>query len=183
VTTADEDRIAARQAEAIRLRVRGKTIREIAQATGVSIGQAHTDVRAAMAATAKEAEENVQQERGLQLARLERALRVIEDVLLETEDESVSEGEDLAEHDERIQSSRELKLKALDRLVKLEDQRAKLLGLYAPEKRDINAKVAAVGLDDLDELRRGAEANAADAPCSPSSTETPSESDDPAPSS
>lgn len=144
MTTADEDRIAARRAEAIRLRVRGKTIREIAEALQISVGQAHLDVRTAMAATAKEAEENVAEQRGLELNRLERALEVVESVL--TNSAGADQGD-------------ELSLKALDRLVKIQEQRAKLLGLYAPEKKDITGKIAAVGLDELDALRKGAEAN------------------------
>lgn len=125
--SADDDRIAARQAEAIKLRVRGKSVREIAEALGISKSQAAVDVRAAMAATAKEAEENVNEQRGLELGRLERALEVVESVL--TKSNGAEEGDELA-------------LKALDRLVKIQDQRAKILGLYAPEKREIAASVA-----------------------------------------
>jgi transposase len=124
VTTADEDRIAARRAEAIKLRVRGKTIREIAQELGVGVATAHDDVRTAMGEMAKEAEENVAEQRGLELHRLERALEVVEKVL--TSAPMADEGGD------------ELQLKALDRLVKIQDQRAKLLGLYAPEKRELS---------------------------------------------
>jgi len=51
----------------------------------------------------------------------------------------------------------ELKLKAIDRQVKLQEQRAKLLGLYAPTK--VEAEVNAVGLDELDALRKAAAAN------------------------
>lgn len=126
MTTADEDRIAARRAEAIRLRVRGKTIREIAEATGVSVGQAHTDVRAAMRETARVAEEDVQAQRGLDLGRLERALDVVEAVL---------------QNDAALADGGELHLKALDRLVKIQEQRAKLLGLYAPEKRELSGSL------------------------------------------
>lgn len=163
MTTADEDRIAARRAEAIKLRVRGKTIREIAEQLGVSVGQAHVDVRAAMGSIAKEAEENVSEQRGLELGRLERALEIVESVL--TNSNGADQGDELA-------------LKALDRLVKIQDQRAKLLGLYAPEKKDVNARVASVALDDLDALRNAALANESDE-CSPASPP----SDDPEPSS
>lgn len=171
MTTADEDRIAARRAEAIKLRVRGKTIREIAEALKISVGQAHDDVRTAMGAIAKEAEENVQQERGLELHRLERALLVVEEVLLADEPTEPEGGKDTCE---TIESSRELKLKALDRLVKIQDQRAKLLGLYAAEKKDITGKIAAVGLDELDALRKGAEANeSSGCPTDPETTGEP----------
>lgn len=167
MTSADEDRIAARQAEAVKLRVSGHTIREIAEKLSVSVGQAHADVRSAMGAIAKEAEENVVAERGLELSRLERAIRVIEDVLLDPE--PLPGGDAGDDFFEAVESSRELKLKALDRLVKVQDQRAKLLGLYAPERREVNAKVAAVGLDELDALRKSAEANA-ECPTEPEQT-------------
>jgi hypothetical protein len=158
MTTADEDRIAARRAEAIRLRVRGKTIREIADALQIGVATAHDDVRTAMRETAKQAEDDVQAELGLELRRLERALDIVEKVLTGGNSADPEDGD-------------ELTLKALDRLVKIQDQRAKLLGLYAPEKRDINAKVSAVGLDELDEMRRGAEANAACPPTEPEPTD------------
>ncbi|HEU4544375.1 MAG TPA: hypothetical protein VFR23_24805 [Jiangellaceae bacterium] len=123
----------------------------------MSIGTAHTDVRAAMSEYAKEAEKDVQAERGIELRRLERALEVVEKVL---------SGDD--------PDAEELRLKALDRLVKIQEQRAKLLGLYAPEKRDVTAKVAAVGLEDLDALRSAALANADDeCPTDPETTEEP----------
>lgn len=157
MTTADEDRIAARRAEAIRLRTSGKTIREIAEALGVGVATAHDDVRTAMSELAREAEENVRAERGSQLSRLERAFRVLEDVL---------EGVESVDSDDSPGLSRDIKLKALDRLVKLEERRAKLLGLDAPERREIDAKVAAVPLEDLDAMRAAARANE----CEPSPT-------------
>jgi hypothetical protein len=108
---------------------------------------------------AAEAEENVRAERGLELGRLERAFRVIEDVLFEPEPAGPEEGEALGDFEERIESSRELKLKALDRMMKAQDQRAKLLGLYAPTKSELDAKIAAVSLDDLANAKKAAEAN------------------------
>lgn len=149
--TADDDRIALRQAKAIELRARNKTIREIAAELEISVGQAHADVQAAKLAYAREAEDNVIAERGLELRRLERALEVVESVL----DGTDPDGE-------------ELRLKALDRLVKIQDQRAKLLGLYAPERKEIDAKVASVGLDELDAMRAAVSANE----CGPSSETT-----------
>ena len=136
-TSADDDRIALRRAEAVKLRARGKTFQEIADALDIGVATAHLDVRTAMTEIAKEAEENVQAERGTELSRLQRALAVVEDVLLDEEPTAPAKGEDYSDFEERVESSRELKLKALDRLVKIQDQRAKLLGLYAPEKRDV----------------------------------------------
>ncbi len=122
-TSADEDRIALRRAEAVKLRARGKTFQEIADELDIGLATAHLDVRTAMTEIAKEAEANVLAERGTELARLERALAVVEQVL--TNAPTLDGGD-------------ELQLKALDRLVKIQDQRSKLLGLYSAEKRELS---------------------------------------------
>lgn len=113
-----------------------------------------------MSAVAAEAEQDVKAERGLELKRLERALEVVEGVL--TGSDTADDGNELA-------------LKALDRLVKIQDQRAKLLGLYAPEKREIDARVASVGLDDLDALKAAAKANECP-PTEPEANDEPGQS-------
>jgi hypothetical protein len=118
--TADKDRITLRRAEAVKLRARGKGFQEIADELKIGLATAHLDVRTAMTEIAKEAEENVLAERGTELSRLERALQVVESVLT-----SAVDGD-------------ELQLKALDRLIKIQDQRSKLLGLYSAEKREVS---------------------------------------------
>jgi len=122
-TSADEDRIALRRAEAVKLRARGKKFQEIADTLQIGLATAHLDVRTAMTEIAKEAEENVLAERGTELSRLERALEVVESVLTSA---TTADGGD------------ELQLKALDRLIKIQDQRSKLLGLYSAEKRELS---------------------------------------------
>lgn len=150
--SADDDRIALRRAEALKLRVSGKTFQEIADTLDIGLATAHLDVRSAMAEYGREAEEDLRAERGLELRRLERAFDLVESVLSGDGDE--------------------LKLKALDRLMKVQDQRAKLLGLYAPERKEVDAKVAAVSLDELDALKAAALANACnDSPSQPSENE------------
>lgn len=121
--TADKDRITLRRAEAVKLRARGKGFQEIADTLQIGLATAHLDVRTAMTEIAKEAEENVLAERGTELSRLERALQVVEAVL--TSAPTADNGD-------------ELQLKALDRLMKIQDQRAKLLGLYSAEKREVS---------------------------------------------
>ncbi len=122
-SSADEDRIKLRRAEAVKLRARGKTFQEIADALEIGLATAHLDVRTAMPEIPKDAEEHVLAERGTATCRLDRALSVVEGVLTNA---PTAEGGD------------ELALKALDRLVKIQDQRAKLLGLYSPEKRELS---------------------------------------------
>ncbi len=121
--SADEDRIWLRRAEAVKLRARGKGFQEIADTLKIGLATAHLDVRTAMTEIAKEAEENVLAERGTELSRLERALEVVETVLLNAP---------------TAENGEELQLKALDRLIKIQDQRSKLLGLYSPEKRELS---------------------------------------------
>jgi DNA-binding CsgD family transcriptional regulator len=147
-TSADADRIALRRAEAVKLRARGKGFQEIADALGVSLGTAHHDVRTAMTEIANESRKFIEAERGTELARLERALEVVEDVLLDPEPLFPDQGEEPTDFEKRIESSRELKLKALDRMVKIQDQRSKLLGLYAPEKKELTgAEGAPIAID------------------------------------
>jgi hypothetical protein len=123
--TAEEDRIHLRQTQAIALRVKGYSFREIAKELGVSVGQAHHDVRAAMAEFDDQAAADVELERKTQSRRLEQAFRTISAVL----DGQVFNEDGEIDH--------ELRLKAIDRLVKLEERRAKLLGLDAPAKQEL----------------------------------------------
>jgi transposase len=127
--TAEEDRIHLRQTQAIALRVKGYSFREIAKELGVSVGQAHHDVRAAMAEFDDQASADVELERKTQSKRLESALKSVSEVLAA----EVYDADGNADH--------ELKLKAIDRIVKLEERRAKLLGLDMPTKTEIDARV------------------------------------------
>lgn len=142
MTTADEDRIALRQSQALSLRIKGYSFREIAAEIGVSVSVAHSDVRSAMSGTLKRTQDELDAERELELHRCDVGLRVTAKILA----------------DESLDPASELKLKALDRQVKLQEQRAKLLGLYAPAKQEV--EVTGVSLDDLEKRRALAEANA-----------------------
>jgi hypothetical protein len=119
----------------MRLRIRGKNYREIAAETGVSVRQAWLDVKAVLERTMNDADEKAEDARALDLDRLDRAIDTVEKIL---EGGSFTEGTD----------PDELKLKALDRLMKIQDQRAKLLGLYAPEKKELTgADGAPIAID------------------------------------
>ena len=153
MTTADEDRIALRQSSALSLRIKGYSFREIAAELDISVSVAHSDVRSAMSGTLKRTQDELDAERELDLHRCDSGLRMTAKILA----------------DETLDPESELKLKALDRQIKLQEQRAKLLGLYAPTK--VEAEVNAVGLDELDALRKAAAANG----CLPPTTNESSE--------
>jgi hypothetical protein len=122
--SATDDRVAIRQSEAVRLRVAGKTFQEIGKALGVSNCQAHKDVRAVTDKLSKRSLEDAEMERELQLGRIDAGIQVVFGIL------------------EGRRTPSELKLKALDRLVTLEKRRAELLGLDAPKRQEIDAKVS-----------------------------------------
>jgi DNA-binding CsgD family transcriptional regulator len=153
---ADKAIIEDRRSKAWELRLKGKSTRQIALALEVSVGTAHSDLAAVMERTKEENDDRAETHRALSLARLDRALDTIEAAL-----GANSLGEDDAAED--LGADHELRLKALDRLLKIEERRAKLLGLDAPTKVDAN--VTTVGLDEIDELRNSANANSDE--CSP----------------
>lgn len=163
MSTADEDRIALRQSDALRLRIRGYSFREIAAELKISLAVAHSDVRTAMSGTLKRTAEELEAERELELHRIDTALRVVAKILdgVLFADESAAQTAALqAEMNlmDVLTGGDELKLKAIDRQVKLQEQRAKLLGLYAPQK--VEAAVTGLSLDDLEKRKALALANA-----------------------
>lgn len=137
--TADEHRIMLRQAEAVALRVKGKSYQQIATALDISKGQAFADVKAALLASAEQRGKDIEDSRELELQRLDNAIDRVT-AILESEVGFKVEGvepEDLAE---LLAGKSELVLKAADRLVKLSSERSKLLGLYAAEKKELTGK-------------------------------------------
>lgn len=116
----DRDRMTAQGAEAIALRIRGMSYHAIGEQLGVSHNAAFLLIRRELAKVAAKSLELATVERDTQLARLDEALSSIWPIL--------------------SSDNEELRLKAIDRLVKLEERRAKLLGLDAPER--ITAAIA-----------------------------------------
>ncbi len=139
MNSADDDRIAARRAEAIRLRVSGKTIRAIAKELSISVSTAHADVRETMAEVAKAARDDAETELATDLERLDNALSIVLEVLNRGATAGTDDGDEPGDIFDGLTEQQELKLKAVDRLVKIQEQRAKLLGLYAPAKQEIAA--------------------------------------------
>jgi len=105
------------------LRRKGKTYQEIADELGISIGVAFADTKFVLEKVRGETKEVAEDARELELARLDALLVKCNEIL----------DDDLADH--------ELKLKTMDRVVKINDHRAKLLGLYAPVKQEVTAEV------------------------------------------
>lgn len=104
-----------RQALAVKLRREGKSYREIAEIVGYSTEfSARRAVKTVMDRVAAELREDASEALLLDLSRLDSILVVL--------GPKVEEGE----------------LGAIDRALKVLDQRAKLLGLYAPERRELS---------------------------------------------
>jgi AraC-like DNA-binding protein len=107
-------KIEQRRAEVAKLRVKAWTLKEIADHFGVSIGLIHSDLVAVTARTKGQANEAIQIERAMSLARNDVATKAIMG--------SVETGD----------------VAAIDRLVKLDDRRAKILGLDAPQRGELS---------------------------------------------
>ena len=103
-------RAAQRRNDALELRKAGASYRQIAQQTGVSHTQAHNDVTKAIADLAKKGEEDAQELRTLEAARLDALFLSV------------------------WQQARAGDLKAMDRCLRIMARRAKMLGLDAPEQ-------------------------------------------------
>lgn len=110
----EKERIALRRKDAIRLRVEGNTYAEIGEQLGVSQGQAFADVKAVIEAARTEANEAANEAIDVELRRLDIASRL---ALREVQAGNLS---------------------AIDKLVKTQERRAKLLGLDSPERHEVS---------------------------------------------
>ncbi|GAA2860020.1 hypothetical protein [Nonomuraea rubra] len=131
---------AARDAEAARLRVRGFTYRQIADELGMAgPGKAHEAVQRILKETVQEAADD------LRLVELERLDRMYQAALkvLETEHYAISHGKViyLEEGGSPLADDGPV-LAAMDRLLKIQERRAKLLGLDAPAKTNVTVSDA-----------------------------------------
>ncbi|HYS41928.1 MAG TPA: hypothetical protein VEO01_40440 [Pseudonocardiaceae bacterium] len=139
VRTADT---AERDAEAARLRARGQSYRAIAAELGyVDHAGARKAVQRALVAIVAEPAEEV---RALQLEQLDRlALAALG--VLERNHVTVSHGRIIRDDNEQPILDDGPVLTAIDRLLKIQERRAKLLGLDAPARHEV------VTLDALDD--------------------------------
>jgi hypothetical protein len=137
--TSDDAIIEERRSRAWTLRLKGKSVRQIAAALGVGVATAHSDLKTVLERTKADNDQAAEDHRSVSIARLDRALDTIEDAL-EAVDVRTDDNGDIIERG----VDHELRLKALDRLLKLEERRAKLLGLDAPVKTEVEASVTNV---------------------------------------
>jgi len=100
-----------RRAEAVELRAAGLSYRQIANRLGVDVAVAHRDVRKALKVYAERESVAVESARELEARRLDHALQQVARVL----------ADDAIDHDVR--------LRAVDRLVRISESRRRLLGL------------------------------------------------------
>src|SRR6187399_412109 len=108
--------IAQRREEATRLKLAGHSYREIAAQLNCSVGTVHTDIGAVLERAQEKAEDYLERERAISVARLEKAVVAIwQEVELGNFD-------------------------AVDRLVKLEQRRGKTIGFDAPERRELSGR-------------------------------------------
>ncbi|WP_326642900.1 hypothetical protein OG884_18760 [Streptosporangium sp. NBC_01755] len=131
---------ATRDAEAARLRTRGLTYRQIADELGMAgPGKAHEAVRRVLAETTQEAADDL---RMVELERLDEMYQAALKVL-ETEHYAVSHGRViyLEEGGPPLTDDGPV-LAAIDRLLKVQERRAKLLGLDAPTKANVTVSDA-----------------------------------------
>ncbi|MGP3752193.1 hypothetical protein [Streptomyces sp. IBSNAI001] len=125
---------AERDAEAARLRTRGYTYQQIAdELDWVSRGDAYRAVQRVLEDTVKEAGDEV---RAIELDRLDTLHAAAMDVL-EREHVTVSNGRVVALDGAPLPDDGPV-LAAIDRLLKIQERRARLLGLDAPTKQNIS---------------------------------------------
>ncbi|MEU0157945.1 hypothetical protein ABZ154_03630 [Streptomyces sp. NPDC006261] len=125
---------AQRDAHAAELRAKGWTYRRIAAELGWKQGaDAYNAVQRVLKETVREAGEDV---RTLELERLDR-LEAAANEVLEREHVTVSNGRVVSLNEMPLPDDGPV-LAAIDRLLKIQERRAKLLGLDAPTKQNIS---------------------------------------------
>lgn len=123
-----------RDAEAARMRGRGASYQKIADALGYgNRSNAHRAVARVMAETIAEPAEEARQ---FQLDQLDSMTEVAFEVL-EANNFVVSDGRIVRDEDGAPIRDPEMVLKALDRLIKIQERRAKLLGIDAPKRSEV----------------------------------------------
>lgn len=135
---------AERDAEAARLRRRGYSYARIAAELGVSRSSAHEAVQRALRAIVEEPAQDVRQ---LELDRLDEMWQAVVKVL-EARHVTVSNGKVVTLDGSPVEDDAPV-LNAVDRLLRIQERRSKLLGLDAEKKINLSGgvKYEVVGID------------------------------------
>lgn len=128
---------AERDAQAARLRTRGYSYQRIAEELGYNQkGDAHHAVKRVLDATVRDAGDEL---RTLELERLDSMYVSVVEVL-ERKHFTVSNGKIIYMGDDPLEDDAPV-LMAVDRLLKIQERRAKLLGLDLPQKVEVSGEV------------------------------------------
>ncbi len=127
---------AERDAHAAELRRRGYSYRAIAADMGVTPGAAHVAVQRALRAIVEEPAQDV---RAMELERLDAMERKVQEILARKHI-TVNNGRVIYLDDQPVPDDT-VTLQAIDRLLKIQERRARLLGLDAPAKTEMGATV------------------------------------------
>jgi predicted DNA-binding protein YlxM (UPF0122 family) len=128
--------VAERRAQVLKLRVASVSVGQIAQQFGISESAVHADVRRALEQRTKMLDEALNEYRSMELEKLEAMERAAWGVLHRKHYLVSLQSGKVARHpdtDEPLLDDGPT-LAAIDRLVKIQDRRAKLLGLDAAQK-------------------------------------------------
>lgn len=125
-----------RDARLLEMRKRGMTYRAIAAAEGLDVKNVHTAIKDAMAAVTEEPAAEVRQ---LELERLDDMWMAVMKVL-EAKHFKVSDGRLVRLGDEPLEDDAPV-LAAVDRLLRIQERRSKLLGLDSAQKVDMSGGV------------------------------------------
>ena len=138
---------AERDAAAARMRADSRTYADIAAQLGyASEGAAHDGVARALAAAVQEPATELRQ---LELDRLDRMYQAVLGVL-EREHVTVSNGRIVRGEDDKAILDDGPVLNAVDRLLRIQERRAKLLGLDAPAKQELGGSVVLYRVEGVD---------------------------------
>lgn len=130
--SANVDALADRRIKSLEMRLKGMTLRQIAEVVGVSIQIVSKDVKLMLMENL--ADVDIPRLRAMEEARLDKVLVVAMEIA------------------EKKSADPELRLKAVDRVVRVSTQRATLLGLNSPVRHDVTVTERTQADVELEEL-------------------------------
>jgi DNA-binding CsgD family transcriptional regulator len=131
-TFADEDAILKRRDDVWKRRVKGDTIREIAKELGVSVGTVQSDLNAVRLELDHDNKVRAEIERSVGAGRLDAAAKKLLAII------NIKDSELAGAEPEQLISLATAIPAAINALARIEERRAKLLGLDAPTKTEVS---------------------------------------------